>query len=61
MNSMIVPDRRNPLYLDISVHVVLSEMSHFSLKETGRYLTSPLINSIMGVKMKKIKQNEVEC
>ena len=60
MNSMIIPDRRNLLCLDISVHIVLSEM-FFSLKKTGRYLTSPLINSIKGAKMKKIKQNEGEC
>lgn len=61
MNCMIIPDRTHLLCLDISMHVVLFEMCFFSLKETGRYLTSPLINSIKGAKMKKIKQNEVEC
>lgn len=60
MNSLIIPDRRNSLCLDISVHVVLSDM-FFSMKETGRYLPSLLINSITGVKMKKMKKNEVEC
>ena len=58
INSLIIPDRRNSLHLNISVHVVLSEM-FFSVRETGRQLLSPLINSITGVRMKKIKQNEV--
>ena len=44
--------------MDISVHVVLSDM-FFSVMETGRHLLSPLINSITGVRTKKIKQNEV--
>ena len=46
--------------MDISVHVVLSEM-FFSVMEIGRHLLFPLINSITGVRMRKIEQNEVEC
>lgn len=61
MDSIIIPDQRNLLCLDTYVHGVTSKMFFFPLKETGRSLTSPLINSIMGVKMKNIKQNDVEC
>lgn len=60
MSSIIIPDRRNLLCLDTSVYVVFSEMVFFSW-ETGRYLKSPLINSIIGVEMKTTKQDNVEC
>jgi hypothetical protein len=37
------------------MHVILPEIVLLSLKETGRYLTSSLINSIMGVKNEENK------
>lgn len=40
--------------------MVLSEIIMISLKETDRYLSSSLINSIVGIKMENIKRAAVE-
>jgi hypothetical protein len=61
MNSVIIPDRRNQLHWNISAHMVLSERILIPLTETGTYLTSSLLNSIVGIKMEKIKQTADEC